>query len=199
MAGVSDNENKEVIKDWIHEIDNDGAVQTHVLDIGAGTGTYSKLAKREGEVWTALEVFYPYVNMFGLHDLYESVIIGDARYINYSILPRNYLLSTNSKKGYEGGYGWDLIIAADMLEHMTREDAKNLIQKLTNHCRRLLICFPVEHQEQHAGEEGNDFETHVDHWTFDEMDMYLRYVMQVKVEKSLVGDVLAYFMVRGKL
>lgn len=179
MAGVSDREYKDVVKCWIDEIDPGS-----VLDVGAGAGTYAKLAKQGLQHWTALEVFYPYVKMFGLKELYDEVIIGDARYMNYDKI---------------GDYiGWDLIITADMLEHMPREDAKQLIYALSKQCKHLLICFPVEHHEQQAGDEGNDFETHIDHWTYEEMKMYLEFVIESGIEKSIHGEILAYFLVKGK-
>lgn len=179
MAGVSDNENKQVAKSWIDDLD-----PISVLDIGAGMGTYSMLARQEHQHWTALEVFYPYVSQYALLDKYDHVIIGDARYMDYDKL--------------SGGNveGWELIIAADMLEHMAKHDAQALIQELLKYSRHLLICFPVEHQEQHAGEEGNDFETHIDHWTFDEMQDFLN-SLERHIVNSIKGDVLAYFLVSG--
>jgi cyclopropane fatty-acyl-phospholipid synthase-like methyltransferase len=180
MAGVSDKENKKVAKNWIIELD-----PKSVLDIGAGQGTYSKLAKQKGQYWHALEIFYPYVRMYKLAKKYHRITIGDARYMDYDKL--------------SVFQGWHLIIAADMLEHMTKEDAKLLIYELSKHCKHLLICFPVEHQEQHAGDEGNDYETHIDHWTADEMEMYLNSVAELPIVKSLVGNVLAYYLVKGKL
>lgn len=179
MAGVSDNENKAIAKEWIEALS-----VGRVLDVGAGMGTYALLAKQANQHWTALEVFYPYVKMFGLNELYDEVFIGDARYMNYDKISHSI--------------GWDLIIAADMLEHMSRDDAKQLIYDFSEQCKHLLICFPVEHHDQHAGEEGNDFETHVDHWTYDEMKMYLESDAGLSIEKSIHGAVLAYFLVRGR-
>lgn len=176
MAGVSDTENKDIAKQWIDELE-----PKTVLDIGAGEGTYAKLAKN-GNHWTAIEVFAPYINMFGLKELYEEVIVADVRYVDFEKI----------------GDEFDLIIAADMLEHMTKQQAKDVIYDLLDHCKHLLICFPIEHQEQHAGDEGNDFETHIDHWADDEMSDYLESCGN-DVKKHLVGDVLAYFLVEGEV
>lgn len=175
MSGVSDNENKDVATGWIKEIG-----PRTVLDIGAGMGIYSIMAKQADSHWTALEVFAPYVNMFNLQSRYDEIIIGDARYIDY------YKISDTD--------GFDLIIAADMLEHMPKADAIELINTLLLHTKHLLVCFPIVHHEQHAGHEGNDFETHIDHWTVDEM----RELANDNIENEIVGDVLAYFMVKGK-
>lgn len=181
MAGVSDNENKDVAKSWIDEINPE-----NVLDIGCGTGTYSMLAKQNHQNWYGLEVFYPYVKQYDLHSKYDEIFIADARYADY------YKIRTAS----DTKDGFDLIIAADMLEHMESNDAKTLIRELLTHTKQLLICFPVEHNPQHAGAEGNDFETHVDHWHYDEMAEFLE-AMDFTIDNSICGDVLAYFLIRG--
>lgn len=174
MAGVSSMENKGKVTQWIDELK-----PKTVLDIGAGMGTYSILARRPGSHWTALEVFYPYVSMFDLQGKYDWVVIGDARYVDYKAIGRS-----------------ELIIAADMLEHMPKDDAKALIAKLLENCDYLLISIPIVHHEQHAGHEGNNFEEHVDHWEAEEMRDYLAF--QSPIDRTLVGDTLAYFLVRSE-
>lgn len=172
MSGVSDNENKELAANWIKE-----AKPYSVLDIGAGMGIYSIMAKQKGQHWTAIEVFAPYINMFNLRSRYDEIIVTDARYANYEKIGN-----------------FDLIIVADMLEHMTKDESSELVMTLLQYCHNLLICFPIIHHEQHAGLEGNDFETHIDHWTEDEMRELLK---NRQIEHEMIGEVLAYFFVRG--
>jgi hypothetical protein len=83
-----------------------------------------------------------------------------------------------------------------MLEHMKKEEAKSLINDLLKHSKHLLICFPVVHHDQHAGDEGNDYETHVDHWDDEEMTEFLS---DREIVHHAVGWVSAYFMVKGEL
>lgn len=167
---TSATENKETARDWIIKLN-----PQKVLDIGAGEGTYSTLARNKG-TWTALEAYYPYVAQYNLEDKYDKVIVGDARYIDYAKIGRQ-----------------DLIIAADMLEHMTKQEAKDLIVELTKHTEYLLICFPVQHLDQH--DELNPFEEHIDHWTEEDMSIFLDSV-DVTVDKSMTGDILSYFLVK---
>lgn len=175
MAGVSDNENKDAAAKWIKSLR-----PKTVLDVGAGMGIYSIMAKKRGQHWTALEVFAPYVNMFNLQSRYEQIIIADARYVNYDKLGM-----------------FDLSIAADMLEHMPKHHAIEVLFNLYDHSKHLLVCFPTVHHEQHAGFEGNEFETHIDHWTVEEMSALLD---KHDVEyKTVIGDVLAYYFIKGKL
>ena len=172
MSGVSDNENKELAKEWINEIN-----PTTVLDVGAGMGIYSILAKQPHQRWTALEVFYPYVAMFNLKSRYEDIIISDIRYVDYKKIGK-----------------FDLIILADMLEHMTKNEAKKVLKEALRNSTYTLICFPTIHQEQHAGHEGNDFETHIDHWSYDDMKKFLKSLKTCEITKTIKGKVLAYFL-----
>lgn len=174
MAGVSERENKHLVRDWIDKLNPES-----VLDIGAGVGTYAIMCWRPGQYWVALEAFEPYVEMFNLGGKYDEVWIDDARNAVYS---RDF----------------ELIIAADMLEHMHKQEAKDLVAKLLTHCKYLLICFPVVHNEQQAGDEGNSYETHIDHWSADEMSDYLTEIEHPEFNR-LVGDVCAYYFVKGDL
>lgn len=177
MAGVSELENKQLVREWIVNLNPD-----RVLDIGAGVGTYAILAKHPNQHWTAIEVFAPYVEMFNLNGKYDQVVVGDARFIDYNKLR-------------QVGQFYDLIIAADMLEHMPKQDAKDLLELLFTQGKYVLICFPVVHNDQHAGTEGNDFEAHIDHWDYDEMRDFLG----GRMVKNVLGDICAYFLAKGAL
>lgn len=173
MAGVSDQENKHHIRKWL--LDNRKEFK-RVLDIGAGVGTYSIMGKFPEQWWTAIEVFEPYVEMFNLHSKYDEVWIADIRESN---LIDDY----------------NLIIAADMLEHMKKDEAKAVITHILQHAEQVLICVPVEHNDQHAGAEGNDFETHIDHWHPEEMRLFVG----KRIISEQVGKISAYFLLQGDL
>jgi predicted TPR repeat methyltransferase len=173
MAGVSDTENKHIIREWL--IENRKNFK-RVLDVGAGVGTYSLMGKFPEQHWVALEVFGQYVEMFNLENKYNKVVVSDARFTNYNALG-----------------SFDLTIAADMIEHMRKHEAQDLINKLLKHTKKLLICFPVEHNHQHAGPEGNQYETHVDHWHVVEMKNFLSRRNYEVIE----GKVCAYFIISG--
>jgi len=117
-----------------------------ILDIGPGSGTYAKLYPEAN--WTAIEIHEPYVERFDLNSLYEKVIIADARSYDLSQLER-----------------FDVAIAGDVLEHMTAEEAKSLLEKLKSVADTVIVSIPIGHHPQ--GEwEGNPHEEHVvDDWT----------------------------------
>lgn len=173
MAGVSDMEYKHVVREWL--INNKDRFKK-VLDIGCGVGTYALMGRFPDQYWVGLEVFEPYVDMFNLRGKYDQVIVEDARKLDITDYGR-----------------FDLIIAADMLEHIKKDEAKKLIRHISDNCSEFLICVPVEHNHQHAGPEGNDFETHIDHWHADEMRSFLGH----RLITEYVGDVCAYFIAEG--
>lgn len=173
MAGVSDMENKHEIRKWL--LDNRREFK-RVLDIGAGVGTYALMGRFPEQRWTALEVFEPYVEMFNLLGKYDEVIVEDIR-----------------EHHFDDDY--NLIIAADMLEHMKKDEAKAVITNCLKHCDQMLICVPVEHNDQHAGAEGNEYETHVDHWHAKEMREFLH----GRMISEITGNVAAYFLAQGDL
>ena len=172
MAGVSDIENKHIIRGWL--LDNHRTFK-RVLDIGAGVGTYALMGRFPDQHWTALEVFEPYVEMFNLLGKYDEVIIDDARTHQY------------------GDY--NLIIAADMLEHMTKDEAKAVVAEIIKHSDQFLVCVPVIHNDQEAGPEGNDYERHIDHWHPEEM----RLLLGDRIISEIIGNVSAYFLANGDL
>lgn len=117
-----------------------------MLDIGCGCGTYAKLFP-DAE-WTGIEVWEPYVDKFKLRDLYKDLHIADARKFDYLQLGK-----------------FDIAFAGDVMEHMTSEEAKDLLEKLKLIADTVIISIPIGHHPQ--GEyEGNPYERHVvDDWT----------------------------------
>ena len=116
-----------------------------VLDIGVGCGTYAKLLP-DSHV-TGIEVWEPYVEKFGLKDLYKELIVEDARKVDYAALGR-----------------FDVAIAGDVLEHMTEDESKELVAKLREIADTVIISIPIGYYPQ-AEFEGNPYEAHVvDNW-----------------------------------
>lgn len=178
----SDAEGKNVAADWYRQVEPDT-----VIDIGAGCGTYAKLMRETPDRvmaglgatvvrhlwrdhWTAIEAWEPYVAHFGLRELYNAVRIADARDLDLSDLEA------------------DLIVAGDVLEHMTRADARALIARMKTAAANLIVSIPVLHLDQ-GDVFGNPYERHIDHWTADAM----RNELGDGVRAEWVGQVLAYF------
>lgn len=169
---LSSTENKEVAKRWIDSIDATNVV----VDIGAGVGTYKALLTDTKAHWVGIEVYAPYIQEYNLKAIYPTVICGDARYVDFSLLGEI-----------------DLVIAGDVIEHMPRNDAIGLLDRLKEVSKNIIISIPII--ESHQGSvNGNEYETHHYQWDFDEMLGVLNFGHHGKVVDSLKGDILGYYL-----
>lgn len=116
------------------------------LDIGCGCGTYAKMFP--GGEWTGVEIWQPYVERYGLSDLYPTLHNQDARVWSP-----------------DEGQAFDVTFLGDVLEHMSTEDARNLIDRAKSWSDTVVVSIPIGYHPQ--GEwEGNPHETHItDNWT----------------------------------
>lgn len=136
--------------------DNESSIK-NVLDIGVGSGTYVKLIKEEfnlckDSVWTGVEAWEPYIEKFNLKDLYDVIINKDVRTINWDELEN-----------------FDVSIAGDVLEHMTKDEAIMLVEHLLKKSKTLIISIPIVYMPQ-DDVDGNPFEIHVKpDWSHDEV------------------------------
>lgn len=159
-------EGKQQILEWLAHL----PVQS-VCDVGAGCGTYRDLCSLHcvlpNAKWTALEVWEPYVEYFSLRMKYDEVIIQDVREADLS--------------------GFDLLIFGDVLEHMTRAEAKKCVDSAPNAWKILSIPTTYYPQEE---VNGNPFEVHVEenwgqHWVFEDF---------ATVVDSQIGDISVYLL-----
>jgi len=123
-----------------------------ILDIGAGAGNYSDLLKPKLSTteFTALEVWKPYISQFNLESKYAQIIKEDVR-----------------KFTPEKTYGITLL--GDILEHMTKEEAIEVYNRLLQFSEFILISIPIIDypQDEYL---GNPYEKHVkDNWSHDEV------------------------------
>lgn len=145
---------KSEIVEWVRK--NEPTIN-RIMDIGAGNGTYPVLFKNNNQLcltaeWVAVEAWEPYISQFKLDTLYDKVIHQDIRLLDWSTLGK-----------------FDLVIAGDVLEHMTKDEAITLVDKIVENGSTLIISIPVCFcpQDVYA---GNPFEIHVkDDWTDEEV------------------------------
>ncbi|HCA85755.1 MAG TPA: hypothetical protein DEQ61_09805 [Streptomyces sp.] len=143
-------------KDWSLERFNRHQPNT-VTDIGPGDGTYAKLLRphHEGVWWTAVEIHKPYIGRYKLKAKYDEVHNLDAR------------------EAPDHLYHRDLVLCGDVLEHMERDEAVALLQRIQQAgAWNILVSIPIVEAPQ--GEvDGNKHETHVHHWDYDDMGQVL--------------------------
>lgn len=130
-------ENDEFVRDWVKKND-----VRHVLDMGAGRGTYSDLLRDIVETIDAVEIWQPYIDEFDLHNKYDAVYNDDIRGFTTD------------------GNHYDLVIFGDVLEHMTEPEALHVWTAAMDYSKAGLISVPIIHYPQGA-EYGNPHEVHV--------------------------------------
>jgi 2-polyprenyl-3-methyl-5-hydroxy-6-metoxy-1,4-benzoquinol methylase len=155
---------------------------TRVLDIGAGSGTYAKLIKQEFDLckdaeWTAVEAWPDYIEKFELASLYNHVINQDARTLNWDELGH-----------------FSVAIAGDVLEHMTKAEAVELVDQILKHSDTLIVSIPIVYMPQDAVE-GNPFEVHVKpDWTHDEVIETWGQMIKRIHRKSVKSKIAVYWL-----
>ncbi|MBC7907609.1 MAG: class I SAM-dependent methyltransferase [Rhodospirillaceae bacterium] len=120
-----------------------------VLDGGCGEGTYRTLLGPHlpGAKWIGIEVWQPYVDAFKLAERYDRLVVEDLR-----------------RAAFDKFGPVDLAIFGDVLEHMTKSEAMDVVARASAVAPYVLISIPVV---EYAQDEtfGNPYEVHVkDDW-----------------------------------
>jgi 2-polyprenyl-3-methyl-5-hydroxy-6-metoxy-1,4-benzoquinol methylase len=137
---------------------------TSVLDVGVGIGKIGFLLREQldwvagrltKDQWTAridgVEVF-DYQSP--LHDwVYDNILRAD-------ILDM-----------FEDVRGYDLVVLSDVLEHIPKVQADEMLRRLAATNRNLIIATPLHFFEQEVG--GNPFERHLSHWTLRDFSAFI--------------------------
>ncbi len=167
---TSDREGKE----WAREIIGSLA-PTSVVDVGPGEGTYVKLARDVTPDcrWIGVEAWAPYIPTYRLWDLYDWVIVSDIRHLD----PYTVMRSP------------DLVILADVLEHMDQLEARGVLARMKDWAHHVLVSVPLAHHDQDdVG--GNWFEIHREHWTSEQM----RKELGAGLVDAREGKILGYYL-----
>jgi SAM-dependent methyltransferase len=163
--GTSSNRGKKQILDWVS--DHRGQINS-ILDIGSGSGTYYDLLSPIKKFnWEAIEIWQPYIDKFFLENKYSTV---------YNIDIKNFTFFKS----------YDLIIAGDILEHLSKDDAIVIVENCLNNSKNLIISIPIIHYPQGA-ENGNPYEIHIkDDWSDSEIkDTFSKYIKKSKIDKEI--------------
>lgn len=109
-----------------------------VLDVGAGCGTYADYLKGYFKNIDAVEVFEPNIINFDLKKKYKHVYNVDIREFEFVF--------------------YDLIIMGDVLEHLTVEEAKKVLDYMLPRCKEIIVAVPYLMPQ--GIEEDNVYEIH---------------------------------------
>ena len=157
-----------------------------VLDIGPGSGTYARLIKHQhglcrGAEWVGVEIYQPYIQRYQLDQWYDTVINADARSLDWSTMGR-----------------FDVTIAGDVLEHMTKDEAVALVDAILAHSTTLIVSIPICHMPQDDHAYDNPHEAHVkDDWSHDEVMTTWGDSITTFYRKSVKSKLAVYWMHRA--
>jgi hypothetical protein len=110
---------------------------TKILDVGPGQGTYSKLLSNYN--LDCIEIWEPYITQFNLQSQYNKVILGNINQFNF--------------------LEYEYIIMGDILEHLSIEDAQNILNQINLNNQKCLVAVPYLYEQ--GEHEGNIYETHL--------------------------------------
>ena len=167
---------KQQILEWfqLHELE-----LTTIVDLGAGCGTYIQLIKYNNNIctqsnWIGIEIWNKYIEEYNLKLLYDTIIIDDVRNIDYSKLGNI-----------------SVTIAGDILEHMEKTEAMELVDKIMKYSKYLIISIPIKHLPQSKTTYENPYQEHVkDDWSHEEvLETWNKHIIDfyVKGKKSKMG------------
>lgn len=80
-----------------------------------------------------------------LKDLYNNIYFGDVRKI-YATLPK-----------------YDLVLMIDIIEHISKDDAKAILKHFLSNGSKMIIATPRKFFQQELYE--SEYENHISHWT----------------------------------
>ena len=179
---------KATIVEWVEQLKVQGKL-THkaALDIGVGEGAYLNCLKHKYQAggdkyqtlkqnweidagplsehrWTGVEVWEPYIDKFDLRSKYDTILNEDVRKLDYNKLGP-----------------FDVAVAGDVLEHMAKEAAVQVVEQILRISTYLFISIPIIHYPQEPVH-GNPYEAHIkDDWSHGEMMETFPQIIEHKV------------------
>jgi hypothetical protein len=130
---------KDSVRNWFLE---NVPLNSRILDIGAGCGTYSDLLRGYGYKMDAVEIWQPYIDKYELNKKYDVVYNENILTIDFVVLDT-----------------YDFFILGDVLEHLTLEQGQLVMLFLKQNKKQYLVAVPYEmFQDEY---EGNKYETHL--------------------------------------
>ena len=102
----------------IEFIKKNTTIESKILDVGPGVGTYADYLNPFGYHIDGLEIYDGYVNAYNLKEKYKNIYVGNI--VNYDVSE------------------YDFVIIGDVLEHLTIEDSISVLKK----CKNVLIAVP---------------------------------------------------------
>ena len=114
-------------------------LNSSILDVGAGWGKYRYLLSEYPNM-DACEIWLPTILDANLTSKYRQVFNNDICDLALESLH------------------YDVIIMGDVLEHIPRPQAEEVVSRLSNMCSQLHVVVPFEYEQDEV--EGNPYQVH---------------------------------------
>ncbi len=137
-----------------------------IIDVGAGSATYPKLISDSTRRFVGVEIWSPYIEQFKLDQWYQKIVISDIRYLDWEKL----IAEERNRFGVTGQTKEVCVIFGDVLEHIEKDNALEVLNKVLAYSDHVVVSIPVD------GREGkihfdNPNEAHISNWRFDELEV----------------------------
>ena len=171
-----------------------------ILDIGCGFGKWGFLCREYLEGWfdrvfpnqwqikiDAIEVYKPYTELDWNQKIYDKIYLGDAFEVIKTI------------------QDYDLIIASDVVEHLEKEKAGDLIENCIKKSNKMTILnVPLgKNWLNNKVVGGNKYNKHLSSWTAKEIstyaDKYNREKILFEIYKGVRGDICLAILKKGNI
>lgn len=129
-----------------------------ILDIGVGFGSFGVLAREYTDIWNGNYNKYLWQTRIEGVEIYEdyyNLIYHYAYDVVYFVDICGEILDRLSK--------YDLIVMKDVIEHISKDKGKVLLEKINKLGKFVVVITPIEVSVQGAVF-GNDAETHRSSW-----------------------------------
>jgi hypothetical protein len=125
-------------KEIVDYLCNQFSPEATVLDVGAGAGAYFDSLHHHFHNMDAVEAHAPYITRFGLESKYRKVFNTDIVLFD---IP-----------------DYDIIIFGDVLEHLTVEQARHVLDAACRHAKEVLVIVPYACPQDAV--DGVEYEVH---------------------------------------
>lgn len=128
-----------------------------ILDIGCGEGLPMRLIKKRMKVQksTGIDLFEPYIKKAKNVQTHDSYELQDIRKLNYK------------------NQSFDIVIASHVLEHLTKEEALKVLDKLEKIAKKQIIIAAPIGEMYHPEVDGNKLQLHLSEfepWEFEKLN-----------------------------
>lgn len=123
-----------------------------ILELGAGKDSYLNKIKNSFKI-TAVDIDESSLKTAREGHVYDYYIKGDVRKLSEIVKPKSF----------------DAVVAFDLIEHLTKDDGRRLIENMCRVSRGKVIIYTPNGFLPQPVYDNNPFQEHLSGWDFEEM------------------------------